>query len=1104
MSSTLLSMAPFTRINFSQCAVYGTPSVRMWKLSDEYITIYCLDGAARLIQVIAGERVELPCPQQPKFANDEPILVLWYRTSNTTPIYSYDARSGTFDKGMRWADMNVLGMRSYFTLSKDPPVLTIDPSVPEDEGSYTCRFDYNQSPTSYHKVILKVIVLPGSPHIIMGGREVIGIVGPLNLDSRLKMICRSWGGHPSPSLTWWHEGRMLESQMSVVDKGRELGVEARLTNIVTRSLHNTILKCHASNTNLTTPLVASVTIRVLLEPLFVRILGESSPVSAGSTAQFVCQSAGSNPPASLTWWRGNEQLTDTQHSVLNNGNTTNAVLTLTPGMDDDGQEITCKAENTDIAHTPSWDRRTLDVYYVPAVKVVLAEPKDKFFVTEGDHVTLQCLVRANPSVHRIDWFHNGKLLSSNVSAGVLLRGPSLSLVSIERFRSGHYVCAAENLEGRGTSDSWNLTIRYAPVCTRRRFRTQGIAMGAQALVRCHVEALPKEVSFAWSLNVSGHMTDISDHSIKNEGLISTVLYTPSTPTSYGTLLCWATNAVGQQREPCEIRIVPAGPPDAPSNCSILNQTGRALRVECVEGFDGGLPQHFILEAWLENKLLANISSEFPDLEVLDWKSGALLKVRAVNAMGISKPVILQAPGESKPLYVTVRDESFRKDVHALNSPVLQGLLVGSIALFVILLLVTSVVAARRSACHSEPKSPSPMSTETEDQPGGVAAHPVENNETAEAEGATLTSTSPDVVVLVKNKSTWSGSLKQIPKSVDGNEVPSASSPRFSLPDLTALRQEGSVMYVAVPTSDLETKEKLMNLQGSAVLESSSTLRCSSGKSLSSMEEEVQCYVSFIDNSEHFASAKENIPMKDFQMARDFPVSKQSVPYDEGDDSINIPKNLVQKTEMDDVRILRIVRTTTSEVPNNVKSLAANGADSISHSLPSSPTSPDDKVTFEKRLHQLTKDIEDFCCSQDPMESPDTIESYYRKPGVHRDKGEPKNLNALGEPNRRVLGQTSKAQPMSTKKLRALRGRSFKGPDPGPTNLPTITESSSNPSIHDHTGSAEFLKQVTDVMAPGGHDDVMESKNKNRILMLNSPDDIIHIASNIEMSRATNV
>lgn len=52
---------------------------------------------------------------------------------------------------------------------------------------------------------------------------------------------------------------------------------------------------------------------------------------------------------------------------------------------------------------------------------------------------------------------------------------------------------------------------------------------------------------------------------------------------YGTLMCWADNVVGQQKEPCIFHIIAAGKPDVPYNCTLVNQTSDGLEVDCNEG-----------------------------------------------------------------------------------------------------------------------------------------------------------------------------------------------------------------------------------------------------------------------------------------------------------------------------------------------------------------------------------------------------------------------------------------------------------------------------------------------------------------------------------------
>lgn len=60
-------------------------------------------------------------------------------------------------------------------------------------------------------------------------------------------------------------------------------------------------------------------------------------------------------------------------------------------------------------------------------------------------------------------------------------------------------------------------------------------------------------------------------------------------------MCWADNAVGQQKEPCVFHIIAAGKPDAPYNCTLVNQTSDGLEVDCNEGMDKS--KYYYEEFW---------------------------------------------------------------------------------------------------------------------------------------------------------------------------------------------------------------------------------------------------------------------------------------------------------------------------------------------------------------------------------------------------------------------------------------------------------------------------------------------------------------------------
>uniref|UniRef100_A0A1A9WRF7 Uncharacterized protein n=1 Tax=Glossina brevipalpis TaxID=37001 RepID=A0A1A9WRF7_9MUSC len=51
---------------------------------------------------------------------------------------------------------------------------------------------------------------------------------------------------------------------------------------------------------------------------------------------------------------------------------------------------------------------------------------------------------------------------------------------------------------------------------------------------------------------------------------------------FGTIMCWADNNVGQQKEPCVFHLIAAGKPEMPANCTVVNQTSDSLEVYCIE------------------------------------------------------------------------------------------------------------------------------------------------------------------------------------------------------------------------------------------------------------------------------------------------------------------------------------------------------------------------------------------------------------------------------------------------------------------------------------------------------------------------------------------
>lgn len=90
----------------------------------------------------------------------------------------------------------------------------------------------------------------------------------------------------------------------------------------------------------------------------------------------------------------------------------------------------------------------------------------------------------------------------------------------------------------------------------------------------------------------------------------------------------------------------AGRPFPLQNCT-SNHTASSLQVSCIESFDGGLPQIFLMEL-LElpsyaTKFNVSVNQTPPEFRLFGIETGTTYEIRlyAVNAKGRSDPVILE-------------------------------------------------------------------------------------------------------------------------------------------------------------------------------------------------------------------------------------------------------------------------------------------------------------------------------------------------------------------------------------------------------------------------------------------------------------------------------
>jgi hypothetical protein len=90
----------------------------------------------------------------------------------------------------------------------------------------------------------------------------------------------------------------------------------------------------------------------------------------------------------------------------------------------------------------------------------------------------------------------------------------------------------------------------------------------------------------------------------------------------------------------------AGKPFPVRNCTLSNQTSSSVEVSCQPGFDGGLPQYFLLELYSADSGVPRYNLTSPDnptffLANLEPDVTFRIAVFAVNSKGRSVGIVLE-------------------------------------------------------------------------------------------------------------------------------------------------------------------------------------------------------------------------------------------------------------------------------------------------------------------------------------------------------------------------------------------------------------------------------------------------------------------------------
>ncbi|XP_018895805.1 nephrin isoform X2 [Bemisia tabaci] len=642
-------------------------------------------GPISSVEAVLDGIAKLPCNMSiyDNAVEDRIDLIMWFKHNQTTPFYSIDFREKRRGEGQHWNRESLNG-RASFKLNGQDAKLILEGIQQSDGGLYRCRVDFSRAPTRFSRVNLTVIEPPEQLRVVDVNGEHIKdyVIGPFREGAMVEIACNATGGHPRPNVTWWKGNARLNSNETVAE--RSVRNTLRFGPLQ-RSDLGTLLTCQAINNQLSPPIQSHVRLDMTLPPLMVRLKNEQHPLSADTSYEIVCEVIGARPKPNVTWWLDAKQLHTAKEPVLVDDNSTISTLKFIPKLGDTGKTLACRAGS--LEHL--W---TLNIYHVPVVSLGLHRSLSSVDLREGIDVYLECNITANPNVYRVTWRHNDKPLFHNASAGVIIGNQTLVLQNITRHRAGLYTCVASNSEGDGVSNPLNLDVKFAPVCKAGQPTQYGSGRKEAARVICEVEANPAAVTFSWRLNNSTPLAPAPLTAADNQ-LRSVVAMAHQ----YGVLFCSAENEIGPQRQPCVFHVIPTDKPEPPTNCTVQNRTNDLLNVECSPGWDGGLPQFFVMEVVThgtpERQLMVNMTSSSPVFSTSSLLPSFSYDVvlYAANSKGHSEPRVLRI--EASKAQSTQRRTALLAGELELG-PII-GILVGSLVTLIFLVCITTVLVRRR-------------------------------------------------------------------------------------------------------------------------------------------------------------------------------------------------------------------------------------------------------------------------------------------------------------------------------------------------------------------------------------------------------------------------
>ncbi|KAL4229150.1 Immunoglobulin C1-set domain [Mactra antiquata] len=392
------------------------------------ITGYRVNQAIRV-----NDTIQLICTSE----GGNPLAqVAWYR-NNAQVDFSYNTRQ-----------------------NKAVNELTIMAERSDNDAVYRCeawnKVNFN-SPLSIERKIL-VHFAPKSA-TITGTKEA-------KAGETITLTCTTSNSNPAAVITWIPErsGTNVRSRTEPSPNGGFITI-SEIDITLTSSQTTAPYTCSATNHALGSFVSDTATVGVLYPPEAPEITGynEGESIRAGDLVKLRCTALRGNPPATIKWFKGDEEVTDV--TDLSSTSIPTVEISVVTKANDNGAIYKCEASNK-ATDAPLVALRKLTVHFPPASVSITSDPE---VARAGYRLRLTCVSATSNPAAEITWMHDNQGLTGTSDGltpganGGKISKNVLQIIPTSDDHDSSYGCRATNLVlQESIHDAIQLNVLFKP------------------------------------------------------------------------------------------------------------------------------------------------------------------------------------------------------------------------------------------------------------------------------------------------------------------------------------------------------------------------------------------------------------------------------------------------------------------------------------------------------------------------------------------------------------------------------------------------------------------------------------------------------------------